>query len=377
MHFIPSQESHLTPWNPPKTFREEFFMREILPTALPVGEDQAVLFSFFEKESQETRESKMTFISQSREGVKSQILSLPKKREDLFTEGGRTLFFEGEEVLKETGSRITLSSLPFSVERVIVGGIYSHNALRGWVEFYNPDEKIRDLFITRLLELELQFNRTSFLNGTIKSLLSLLVMHDPSESLEHAERVEKYACELYEIWAKQEGVPERERREKKEILSIAALLHDIGKSGISSSLLTQKGSLGADAIKEIQRHPVLAAIILEEQNDLFDEEIIEVVLRHHEFYNGRGYPGPVDLKSLNSLHWTARGKSLGLKGEEIPLLAKILTIADAFDSLTRERSYRSSKTKEEAFEVIEKGGSGQFDPLLVDLFLAQQKDTPK
>lgn len=146
----------------------------------------------------------------------------------------------------------------------------------------------------------------------------------------------------------------------KEIISYlktGGMLHDIGMIGISDSILNKKENepLTEEDIKHIRLHPIIGANILKDIKLL--EPIIPIVLYHHEHYDGNGYPE-------------------GLKGEEIPIMVRILSIADAFDAITSDRPYRKGRSKKEAIKEIQKCAGTQFDPEIVEVFtkLIQNQD---
>ena len=138
-----------------------------------------------------------------------------------------------------------------------------------------------------------------------------------------------------------------------EKLKICALLHDIGKIATPKEILNKNGRLNEGEWYEIKRHAGLGAEILVELKQF--GEIILSVKYHHE-------------------HWDGREGIFGLKGDEIPLMARILTVADAFDAMTSDRPYRQMKTKAEAIKEIVRCSGTQFDPSVVTAFLEWVKD---
>jgi len=130
---------------------------------------------------------------------------------------------------------------------------------------------------------------------------------------------------------------------------IAGFLHDIGKIGVKESVLNNPGKLDAMEWASVKEHPVLAAKILDPIDELRD--VIRMVKHHHERFDGGGYPD-------------------GLAGSDIPLGARILSVADAYDALTSKRPYREPMTPEEAIQIFKDGAGTQFDPVIVEAFLS-------
>ena len=133
-------------------------------------------------------------------------------------------------------------------------------------------------------------------------------------------------------------------------LRIVGLLHDIGKIGIPDEILNKPGSLMASEWDEIRRHPDVGYRILNASREMAD--LAECTWAHHERWDGKGYPK-------------------GIKGEEIPVLARIITIADSYDAMTSERPYRKALSREAVTEEIEKNAGVQFDPDIAAIFLQQ------
>ncbi len=128
----------------------------------------------------------------------------------------------------------------------------------------------------------------------------------------------------------------------------AAILHDLGKIGINSEILLKKGKLNKKDWEVIKTHPWIAAEILREIHIL--RGALPAILYHHERWDGKGYP-------------------LGLKGEEIPLPARIVSIADVYEALISDRPYRKAFTKKKAVEIIKSESGTHFDPAIVEVFL--------
>jgi diguanylate cyclase (GGDEF)-like protein/PAS domain S-box-containing protein len=156
----------------------------------------------------------------------------------------------------------------------------------------------------------------------------------------HSERVAKY-CEAI-------GKALNLRAREIHILKGAGALHDIGKITVSPQILNKRGKLSSEEFEEVKRHSEIGYQILRSVDEYLP--MAEFVLCHHERWDGKGYPR-------------------GLKGEEIPLGARIISVADAFEAMTAKRSYQKTKTKEEALAELKKCAGTQFDPEVVDLFI--------
>lgn len=157
---------------------------------------------------------------------------------------------------------------------------------------------------------------------------------------EHVEKTIHYATGIAESL----GLPKHEI----EIIKEASILHDLGKIGVPEKILLKTGKLTKQEREVIKEHPQIGADILRPVHFLRD--IIPVVLHHHEWWNGEGYPN-------------------GLKKEAIPIGARIVAIADVYQALTSDRPYHKAYPKEEALNIIKNGSGTQFEPKIVDAFL--------
>jgi putative nucleotidyltransferase with HDIG domain len=178
-------------------------------------------------------------------------------------------------------------------------------------------------------ELELTYDRT------LTALMSALDARD-RETEGHSMRVSRMACLLGE----ELGLSSAQLK----ALERGALLHDIGKIGISDSILHKPGKLTEDEWRIMRIHPDIGARIVDKIP--FLQETLPVIRYHHERWDGSGYP-------------------LGLKGEDIPIQARIFAVADVFDALTSTRSYRKKSTPQEAIEYLSEQASILFDPAIV------------
>jgi putative nucleotidyltransferase with HDIG domain len=188
------------------------------------------------------------------------------------------------------------------------------------------------------VEEQAQKIRASFFNA-VTALAYALEAKDVYTS-GHSQRVTEISVAI----AKELGLP----KESIEKIRLAGLVHDIGKIGVRELVLNKPGSLSEEEYEHVRLHSETGEHILEPL--VGDKEILKAVRHHHERYDGAGYPD-------------------GLKGERIPLLARIIAVADTFDAMTSERPYRKALTKEAACAEVERCRGTQFDPEAADAFL--------
>lgn len=175
--------------------------------------------------------------------------------------------------------------------------------------------------------------------STLNSMAKILDARDPHTS-QHSTRVTNFSLALANIIKLSD--------DEKDVLYIAASLHDIGKVGIPDSILLKKDKLTDEEFKIIKKHPDIGADILKPLPPMSRET--DVIRYHHERYDGKGYPA-------------------GIGGEEIPLLSRIITLADSYDAMTSDRPYRNRLPIDKAIEEIIRCIGSQFDPELANMFI--------
>lgn len=178
------------------------------------------------------------------------------------------------------------------------------------------------------------------LEEIVKGIIAALELKDPY-TRGHSERVAQYAnlfARKMEIFSEEE----------LKSYYYACLLHDVGKVHIRDDILMKPSNLTNEEYEIIKKHPIVGAEAVKNIEGL--QESIDVIRYHHERWDGKGYPDR-------------------LKGEEIPLLARIASIADAFDAMTTDRSYRPALSLDMAYQRILQGKGSQFDPGLIDIFV--------
>lgn len=205
----------------------------------------------------------------------------------------------------------------------------------------SDNDKVEE--VIRIAEEEMYkhklFETASYRSNFIKTILQSLHEKNPREEM-HSQRVSNICVEI--------GKKLKMSKSELNLLKAISSLHDIGKIAIDEAILNKPGKLTDEEWKKIKQHPEIGYRIISSSPE--HAEIAYDILSHHERYDGAGYPQ-------------------GLKGEEIPIRARIVAIADAYDAMISKRTYRDPLTKEEALAELVRCRGTQFDPELVDIFL--------
>ncbi len=239
--------------------------------------------------------------------------------------------------------------LPIRIKNETTGFVCLFSFTRGY-RFTEGQRKALSILVNNVSvaveNARLYQDIVSILDDTVKSFARTLDAKDKYAS-GHSERVTRYALIIARSM----------KLEPKDIdrLAQAGLLHDIGKIGVSERLLNKREKLEIDEYEETKMHPVIGREILSMIEKF--QDIAEIVYHHHEWFNGTGYPD-------------------GISGNSIPLLSRIIAVADAFDAMTSSRTYRPRIGRDKALEELSRNAGTQFDPLVVEALLAdtQQLD---
>ncbi len=210
--------------------------------------------------------------------------------------------------------------------------------------------------------------RAQLTRSVILRMIRMAELRDPRETGAHANRVAAYAVELYEAWARKHRVPEREMLHDRDILRSAAMLHDVGKVAISDTILKKPARFTKSEFEIMKRHTYLGARLFSDEQSEFDHCARLIALTHHEKWNGEGYPGRVDPATGKPKKKGRDGKARGLKRTEIPIVGRIVAIADVYDALCSRRVYKSEWPKEKVLDELRALSGRSFDPELIDLF---------
>ena len=238
------------------------------------------------------------------------------------------------------------------------------------IPFSREDERMMLHFAsTATVALE----RARMTRAIIMRMIRMAEMRDPKETGAHVNRVGGYSVEIYEKWAKNHNLTQKEIDKNRDILRTAAMLHDVGKVAISDLILKKPGGFDVDEFEIMKQHTILGARLFGDVQSDFDEAACQVALNHHERWNGeKGYPGHVDIATGAPLQGFALpdGNPKPKQGEEIPLFGRIVGLADVFDALSSKRVYKEALEEDKTLTIIEEGAGAQFDPELVEIFFS-------
>ncbi|MDF1617941.1 HD domain-containing phosphohydrolase [Petrocella sp. FN5] len=240
---------------------------------------------------------------------------------------------EVKNIIRAINSDISEDSSENIILSVSIGYAIKRDRHKSMIEVFREAED--DMYRNKV------FVNASLRSRTIDLIINSLYEKNNREMF-HSKRVGR----ICELMAEKMGLGEDEIKK----ISIAGLMHDIGKIGIGDMILNKVEALTHEEWKDVMRHSEIGYRILSSANEFSD--IADFILAHHERWDGRGYPK-------------------GLKGEEIPIEARVITIADAYDAMTSDRSYRKGLSKSEAIEETIKCSGTQFDADLVRIFTEQ------
>jgi HD-GYP domain-containing protein (c-di-GMP phosphodiesterase class II) len=212
--------------------------------------------------------------------------------------------------------------------------------------------------------------RAQLMRQTLLRMISMAELRDPKETGNHVNRVGGFSVEIYEAWARCKGTSPREIDRNRDLLRMAGMLHDVGKVAISDTILKKPGKLTPEEFDTMKQHTVYGARLFGLGSSDFDIACQDVVLNHHERFDGRGYPGYVDVMTGAPTRTDTNGSPLPKQGDEIPVFGRIVALADVYDALSSARSYKDAWTEEQVIEHIASNRGTQFDPEVVDAFMS-------
>ncbi len=247
------------------------------------------------------------------------------------------------EVNPHTGNLLTVPmlSIPFSINGEVYGILNVSEKTDG--TSFSEDEIGLVLTFAKKAALRIENNALydvfySSMVSALKSLVNSIEARD-SYTKQHSERVTKYAIQI----AEEMGLGE----EEKNVIGFGGYLHDIGKIGVRDTVLLKPGVLDEDELAEIKLHPIIGDNIMAPLRFLPKEKAL--IRHHHERFDGKGYPD-------------------GLTGEQLPIIVRILSVADTYDAMTSVRPYRSAKPHQSALKELLRCSGTQFDGQVVQAF---------
>ncbi len=234
--------------------------------------------------------------------------------------------------------------------------------------FDQDDESLMRVFSTTAA---MALERSQLIRQVLLRTVKMVELRDPLETVGHAQRVGATAGMLYEHWARARNLEPAAIKRDVDHLRLAGMLHDIGKVGIPDQVLNKPNRLDPAERQEMERHVLTGLALFEPSSSELDMMIREVILSHHERWDGRGYPGWVHLDTGLPLpgHRGGDGRAPGKKGEEISIFGRVTAVADVFDVLSSRRAYKEAFDEDLVCQIMLQESGHHFDPELVDILL--------
>ena len=256
---------------------------------------------------------------------------------------GKPLFLpQAGDQTDDNGQFVSMIGVPFQIKAQVIGAMILEDKTDGTAFTKEDLSLLTTLSNHAVVAIENAWLYKSFKNNYFSTIQSLVNALEASDRFTkgHSERVRFLSLEL----GRHIGLDFKEL----EILEQASILHDIGKIGIESFILQKQGKLTPNEYSMIKAHPLIGEEILGPIDNL--TEVRQTIIQHHERYDGKGYP-------------------YGLRGDELSLKAKILSVVDTFDAMMSDRPYRKALSMQKIKqEVIDHSGT-QFDPYIVESFI--------
>lgn len=202
----------------------------------------------------------------------------------------------------------------------------------------------------------------------VMRMIKLSQLRDPKETGSHVNRVASYSVEVYDRWAFNKKIEEKVIHSFRDSLKIAAMLHDVGKVGISDMILKKPARFTPEEYEIMKSHTRVGATLFDNPESELDLMSRDVALTHHENWDGTGYPGWIDPFTDKVIKGNDEGKPLGRVEDEIPLVGRIVAIADVFDALSSKRVYKDAWTEDDVLAELKNCRGTKFDPDVVDAF---------
>ena len=220
------------------------------------------------------------------------------------------------------------------------------------IQFDKDDETVLSSFADLAA---VHIERARITKEMILRMIKMAELRDPKETGAHVNRVGAYSAELYEHWAIKNGISEKEIKKVKGDYRMASMLHDVGKVGISDTILKKPGLFNDEERQIMKNHTIYGTELFKYAASDMDKLASEISISHHENWDGTGYPG-------------SRTHQKGYAGENIPLSGRIVRITDVYDALISVRCYKEAWKEQDVLDEIDKKSGIDFDPFLVTCF---------
>ena len=220
------------------------------------------------------------------------------------------------------------------------------------VQFDKDDETVLSSFADLAA---VHIERARITKEMILRMIKMAELRDPKETGAHVNRVGAYSAELYEHWAIKNGISEKEIKKVKGDYRMASMLHDVGKVGISDTILKKPGLFNDEERQIMKNHTIYGTELFKYAASDMDKLASEISISHHENWDGTGYPGSITHQK-------------GYVGENIPLSGRIVRITDVYDALISVRCYKEAWKEQDVLDEIDKKSGIEFDPFLVTCF---------
>jgi HD-GYP domain-containing protein (c-di-GMP phosphodiesterase class II) len=274
---------------------------------------------------------------------------------------------------QKVGYRSTsMLSVPMLTSRgEIIGVLQIINALdseNSPIPFTDEDVKIIRLYANNAA---IALERAQMTRTLLLRMIGMAELRDPKETGPHVNRVAAYSIEIYERWAENKGIPADVVNRNRDILRMAAMLHDVGKVAISDAILKKPGRFTPEEYDIMKTHTFQGAKLFANPSSAFDEAAIDVVMNHHENWDGSGYPGYVEI-TTGEADINNPGEDGNIKkkyNDNIPVFGRVVALADVFDAMISRRCYKDPIAESEVIEIMRSDSGKKFDPEMFDAFL--------
>jgi HD domain-containing protein/GAF domain-containing protein len=254
---------------------------------------------------------------------------------------------------------------PLSAGDKVIGVLQVINALgeHGEVVPFSDHEEMLGGFFANMAAFALE--RAMMTRELILRTMRMAELRDPKETGAHVNRVGSYSADIYAAWAKSQGLSPEEIEKQRDLIRVAAMLHDVGKVAISDTILKKPGRFTDDEFAIMKQHTVMGARLFKESTTDLDQLAADIALNHHERYDAKGYPGHIE-----DIHAEEVEMGPGKKSGNLSIATRVCALADVYDALISTRVYKDAWTEDKVLALIREERGKQFDPQVVDAFFA-------